>query len=161
MPTYNPKKNTIANGTVVIESMDGTNYQSIQQSISSSYKYKIQKIYIKAENFNQLTEPLIFVNRQVNGNVKQKQRIIAIDPKSYQLSTEESFKNETLILDGDLKILYLIQPNQTVYFYVDTIALGNADLLHPVKDSNLKDFLETYEMFSQFDDDLIIDFEGE
>lgn len=157
MATYTPTVTNYPSGVVIIESEDGTSYNTIQESISGSHNYQINEVYLKANDISQILQPITFERYDSNGDILQDKRIPAVDPFSFQPSIKIDFNNKDYILDGRLEIDYSLKPNEKVFFYLDTTVLDNGSLLGDDK-SLPKDFLKTYDFFQDYGKEIEIDF---
>ena len=157
MATYTPTFTNYPSGVVIIESEDGTSYNTVQESISGSHNYQINEVYLKANDLSQLLQPIGFQKYDSNGDILQDKRIPAVDPFSFQPSIKINFKNTDYILDGRLEIDYSLKPNEKVYFYLDTTVLDNGSLLGDDR-SLPEDFLRTYDFFQDYGEEIEINF---
>ena len=158
MATHTPTSTSYPNGVVTIESEDATEYNSIQESVVGSHNYKINKVYLKTNDVSQILEPITFKKFDSNGNVQEDKTVPTVDPFSFQPSIDIDFKGKENILDGRTEIIYNVKANENVYFYLDTTVIDNGSLLGEQKGFD-KDFLETYDFFQEYDDQIVIDFD--
>jgi len=110
--------------------MDGTSYEEILQSLVSNF-YKVEKIYIKAENVNQISKSLFITKYDVNGDKLATTKVVALDSNQFQFALNLDVKELNLILNGQLVINYDLMPNQIVYIIFTTKQFGLKDLLPP------------------------------
>lgn len=160
MAVYIPTATFFPLGVVNIESEDSTNYETIQESLAGSENYLIKKIYLKSNDVSQILQPITFRKFDSNGNIDEDKKIPAVDPFSFQPSIDIDFTDKKHILDGKMEIIYDIKANESVYFYLDTIAIDNGSILGKQKGFD-EDFLRTYDFFKEYEDEIVIDFNYE
>lgn len=140
--TYLPITTPLPNGAVSIQSADTTSYSQILNSMGS-WVYLIKEVYIKSNNLSQLLQPLFFNQYDVNGTLNAFNQINAVDPYQYQNSLNFRLAKQNVILNGRTSIATVIEPNETVFLILRTLALENANYLPP---SNFftEDIFENY-----------------
>jgi hypothetical protein len=94
MAIYTPTVTNYPSGVVIIESEDGTSYNTIQESLSGSHNYQINEVYLKANDISQILQPITFERYDSNGDILQDKRIPAVDPFSFQPSIKIDFNNK-------------------------------------------------------------------
>ena len=156
MATYVPTRTKYTTGVITIISNDDTSYESIQESIGS-YIYEIKKVYLKSNSIEQILIPISFRKYDVNGNAEVVKTIPTVDPTQYQPSLNIDFDSNKYILDGHLNISYALNPNEEVYFYLDTLTLNKADVLNGATSLPI-DFLKTYNFFEDYKDKIKLEF---
>lgn len=160
MASHTPTSTFFPLGVVIIESEDSTDYNTIQEALSSSENYLINKIYLKSNDISQILQPITFRKYDSNGNIDEDKTIPTVDPFSFQPSLDIDFVGKEHILDGTVEIIYNIKPSEVVYFYLDTTVIDNVNLLGNQKGFD-EEFLRTYGFFQDYEDEIIIDFNYE
>lgn len=139
MPIFVPTIINIPPPAQII-SMDGTPYEEILQSLVNN-SYKVENIYLKASNINQISEPLYITKYDVNGNKIATTQVTALDVNQFQFALNLDVKELNLVLNGQLIINYNLRAGETVYMIFTTTQFGTQDLL-PKDDLLNDDFFE-------------------
>lgn len=139
MPIFVPTIVNIPPPAQII-SMDGTAYEEILQSLVNN-SYKVENIYLKALNLNQISEPLYITKYDVNGNKTATTQVTALDVNQFQFALNLNVKELNLVLNGQLVINYNLKAGETVYMIFTTKQFGTQDLL-PKDDLLNDDFFE-------------------
>ncbi len=99
MATHTPTAVVYPNGVVTVESLDGTSYESILESLGSK-QYIMTDVYIQSGSVPQMLEPIGFFKYDTNGNIIDNKVIPTVDPNQDQLSLNIDFKSKDYVLDG-------------------------------------------------------------
>lgn len=123
---------TTSTSPVTIQSSYGSGavtYPQILQQLGS-YNFKINKLTIIANNFNDIQVPIIFQNVNANGQITSKPVVIV--PSIYQAVTQVDFdlSNEGLIFDSSTFMNVNINPNSSLTYLFDTEQQTNTSLIN-------------------------------
>jgi hypothetical protein len=121
--TYSPTISTFADPVVEIQSLDSTDYATIQSSLSST-AYVANSVHINSSSTSQLSQVLQFETYDSDGEIKVFSIKPEIDPWQKQKSFDIDFGKEPLIFDGHLKyeLELLGNSNAQFDFYTDEVA---------------------------------------
>lgn len=141
MPSYTPTVTPYSSGVVTIETMSGTSYEEIQQSMGA-YNYQLKELYIKTNGNPQILEPLNFLKYDSNGEIVERKTVPTVDPKQYQTSIFYKFQSKGYIFDGKLSVGFNVLPSEEIFMYFDTICFRSKGLLPYLKDNIFDDWFD-------------------
>lgn len=130
---------TFPNGVVTVSSLDATSYNSLINSMGS-WVYKINTIYLKANQLTQFTNPILFNEYDVNGTRQSFFQIMPVDPYQFQTSLNFNLTMDDVVLNGRTTLSMTVNPNETLFLVVRTKALTNRMYLQG-KDTFFNDFI--------------------
>ena len=136
---YNPTTQTFPNGIVTVSSLDSTSYNTLINSMGS-WVYKINTIYLKANQLTQFTNPMLFNEYDVNGTRQSFFQILPVDPYQFQTALNFELVMDDVILNGRTTLSMTVNPNEILFLVVRTKALTNRMYLHG-KDTFFNDFI--------------------
>jgi hypothetical protein len=139
MAIYSPTIQTYPNGAVTVSSLDATSYNALINSMGS-WVYKINTIYLKANQLTQFTNPLSFSEFDVNGNRQSFFQITPVDPYQFQTALNFDLVKDDVILNGRTTLSMTLNPNETLFIVTRTKAMTNRMYLQG-KDTFFNDFI--------------------
>lgn len=121
---YNATVQTYSNGVVSVSSLDATSYNALINSMGS-WVYKINTIYLKANQLTQFSNPLLFNEYDVNGTRQSFFQITPVDPYQYQTALNFNLVMDDVVLNGRTTLSTTLNPNEIVFLVIRTDALTN------------------------------------
>ena len=136
---YSPTIQTYPNGIVTISSLDSTSYNTLINSMGS-WVYKINTIYLKANQLTQFTNPMLFNEYDVNGTRQSFFQILPVDPYQFQTALNFDLVKNDVVLNGRTTLSMTVNPNEIIFLVIRTKALTNRMYLQG-KDTFFNDFI--------------------
>jgi hypothetical protein len=121
---YNATVQTYSNGVVSVSSLDATSYNALINSMGS-WVYKINTIYLKANQLTQFSNPLLFNEYDVNGTRQSFFQIMPVDPYQFQTALNFNLVMDDVVLNGRTTLSTTLNPNEIVFLVIRTNALTN------------------------------------
>jgi hypothetical protein len=121
---YNPTIQTFPNGVVNVSSLDATSYNALTNSMGS-WVYKIKTMYLKTNQLEQLSNPILFNEYDVNGTRQSFFQVMPADPYQFQTALNFDLVMNDVVLNGRTTLSFTINPNEVVFLVVRTEALTN------------------------------------
>lgn len=151
MPSFSP---TIVNNTIpaVIASFTNVTYDEIKRSLGD-YVYFVNKVYLNANNLNQIKGVVRYQHYDVNGNQKIESLTPTVDPYQFQNSLFYETKDFDVILDGQSNFKFKLLPLSTleIEFYTNRLAKKDAlDALYPDNFKTLESAMGTFGFFEDW-----------
>lgn len=113
--TYSPTVTSFVEPVLEVQSLDSTDYETIQSSLSTT-AYVAQKLYLNASNSTQLNQVVQFETYDSDGEIKVFSIKPDIDPFQKQTSFNIDLTDSPLIFDGKLKFDVELLPNSNQQF---------------------------------------------
>jgi hypothetical protein len=151
MSIYSATVTNFTNGVVTIASTDTTPYSEIQASMGS-INYGLTEMYIYTNSTEQLLEPLIYRNYNVNGNIDKFLDTPTVDPYQFQNSLYLKPIRDNIVFNGNTNLTFDILANQNVKFVMYVEELANSMLLKEPSFFQDYFFKQQYDFFSGFKD---------
>lgn len=142
---YSPTITFFPAPVVTIESQDGTSYETIQASLTSTV-YVARAVEITATSNAQITQPVAFENYDVNGDVNNFVITPTVDPFQYQTAIELDLASRNVIFDGRTKMNVQLLGNSAtnIDFNVAQVSpSGSDDLGGALDDEALKEVFDS------------------
>ncbi len=113
---------------LTIESQDATRYDEIQQSLSTT-TYIAQNVEITGSSNDQISQPVVFENYDVNGDLSNFTLNPLVDPYQFQRALEVNLAEQNVIFDGKTKMNVQVLPNNsaTLDFNVTQASASGVD----------------------------------
>jgi hypothetical protein len=121
---YNATIQTYPSGVVTVSSLDATSYNALINSMGS-WVYKINTMYLKANQLVQFTNPLLFNEYDVNGTRQSFFQIMPVDPYQFQTALNFDLVMNDVVLNGRTTLSTTLNPNEIVFLVIRTEALTN------------------------------------
>ncbi len=144
--SYSPTLINFPNGVFTIESLDGTSYDTILNSLGS-YVYIVDRVYTNASSNQQLLEGFDVLSYDVSGTVKAFAQRPTVDPYQFQKSIWFELARANVVINGQTTFSFMLLPNESVIVIIKTNELSASDYLPP------NDFYEN-DFFKDFHDEL-------
>lgn len=115
---------------VTIESTGTVTYQEIVQMLGSGINFMVLTIYLAADSFNQIMEPVLFKFFETNGYFSNE--VIVPSPDPYQ-SSKSIFLNvskQNVLLDGFSSFNFNLLANEQVTMILRVKEVFNSDELN-------------------------------
>jgi hypothetical protein len=125
---YAPTITSFALPFLTIRSQDDTRYDEIQQSLSTT-TYLAQNVEITASSTDQISQPVVFENYDVNGDLSNFTLNPLVDPYQFQRALEVKLSDQNVIFDGKTKMNVQVLPNNsaTLDFNVTQVSASGVD----------------------------------
>jgi hypothetical protein len=136
---YSPTIQIYPNGVVTVSSLDATSYNALINSMGS-WVYKINTMYLKANQLVQFTNPLLFNEYDVNGTRQSFFQVMPVDPYQFQTALNFNLVMDDVVLNGRTTLSNTLNPNEIVFLVIRTEALTNKLYLQG-KDTFFNDFI--------------------
>ena len=125
---YTPIIANYPNGVVTVISQTGTSYEQIINSMGS-FVYGVDSMYVQSNSTQQVLEPILFSQYDVNGTREAYSQITAIDPYQYQSSITFDLARQNVVLNGRTTLNTLMLPNEFLRMNLYTSNLSNKAIL--------------------------------
>jgi len=137
---YSPTIIVFPAPVVTIVSQDRTTYETIQQSLASTL-YISTSVEITASSNDQISQPIEFLNYDVNGDIANFNIAPTIDPFQYQTAITVNLEERNVIFDGRtrMNVQLLGNSQSNLDFNVAQVSASGSDKLGgALDDSSLK-----------------------
>jgi hypothetical protein len=125
---YAPIIANYPNGVVSVVSTTGTSYEQIINSMGS-FVYGVDSMYVQSNSTQQVLEPIVFSQYDVNGTREGYSQITTIDPYQYQSSITFDLARQNVILNGRTTLSTQLLSNEFLRMTLYTSDLSNRTLL--------------------------------
>ena len=153
MSTYSPTITTSSTPFIQVTTSDLTPYTEIQET-QGSIQYEATNIYYKAETIEQINAPIIVSSYNADGNINNFKQINVADPSQFQTVKNIDLQNEPIIFNGRTRIDIDLFPQENVNLYFDTQQVESADFLKEGRKFFSQDFMQTYDFFDDYNDEI-------
>lgn len=126
--TYPPTFISVPSGVVTVESLDGTSYDTILNSLGS-YVYVVDKIYMQASSTIQLLNGFDVLAYDVSGTVKAFAQRPTVDPYQFQRSIWFNLVRKNVAIDGQTSFSFDLLPSESVMLVIETNEMSASDYL--------------------------------
>ena len=140
---YAPIIANYPNGVVSVVSTTGTSYEQIKNSMGS-FVYGVDSMYIQSNLTQQVLEPIVFSQYDVNGTREGYSQITTIDPYQYQSSITFDLAKQNVVLNGRTTLSTELLPNNSLRMILYTSDLSNKALLGGKDIFQTDDFYHDY-----------------
>lgn len=125
---YAPIIANYPNGVITVTSQTGTSYEQIINSMGS-FVYGVDSMYVQSNSTQQVLEPILFSQYDVNGTREAYSQITTVDPYQYQSSITFDLARQNVVLNGRTTLNTLMLPNEFLRMNLYTSNLSNKAIL--------------------------------
>ena len=149
--TYAPTVIVQATPFVSFTTSDLTTYAEITQS-QGTVQYKIDTMYIKSKNINQINRPITFQQYGANGDLKNILEVNLMSPSQFQPAKNIDLSKKNIIFDGNMRMDVVVEPNEVIDIFFKVTKSEGSMFLKEGKEFFSEDFLDTYGFLGEYSD---------
>jgi hypothetical protein len=157
--TYTPTITTSTTPFIAVTTSDLTPYTEIQET-QGSIVYQAESLYYKADSVEQINAPIVVQKYNSNGKLNNTSQVNLTDVNQFQTVKNIDLKETPIVFDGRTRINIPLFPNENVQLLFKTQRVESADFLKGGNKFFSKDFLETYDFFEDYEEEIKSDIDS-